>query len=156
MAVKMHKNCYTVPCIANFSKNDISIYPIIGLVKSGPLIGATQGSIPGDIKFVVTLVFKKYLGQPRPLFCLFLFFSSTNYTEKLQASAGFELGSSQLMASTLTTSPPPRPLSFSQGYSRSLCKRSASQIMLKRSVETGKRDLKNACGNPPLTNFSSK
>ena len=36
-----------------------------------------------------------YVGQPRPLFCLFPFFSHSKFTEKLQTSAGFELGLSK-------------------------------------------------------------
>ena len=32
------------------------------------------------------------VGQPRPLCCLFLFFSKTNFRYKIKASAGYELG----------------------------------------------------------------
>ena len=34
-------------------------------------------------------------GPTQASFCLFLFFSNTNFTEKLQASTGFKLGSSE-------------------------------------------------------------
>ena len=47
------------------------------------------------------------MGQTRPLFCLFSFFLNTNFTEKLQTSAGFKLGSLEYKTCTLTTRPLP-------------------------------------------------
>ena len=41
-----------------------------------------------------TFLFFK-MGQPEPLLCGFSFFSNTKFTEKMQASAGFELGLSE-------------------------------------------------------------
>ena len=41
----------------------------------------------------ISFLFLKKWANPLPLFCLILFFSNTNFTEKiLLASAGFELG----------------------------------------------------------------
>ena len=49
------------------------------------------------------------MGCPRPLFVYFVLFTQ-QLQKKLKASAGFEMGLSQLKAIMLTTRPPPRPL----------------------------------------------
>ena len=70
--------------------------------------------------------FMIFLNGPTPVsFCLFSFFSNTNFAEKLQTSVGFELGSSEFLLCTLTTLPPPRPshkifYSFNLYYSLSM------------------------------------
>ena len=52
------------------------------------------------------------MGQPRPLFVYFRSFKTQILKKKLQTSAGFDLESSELKASTLTTCPPPRARSL--------------------------------------------
>ena len=62
----------------------------------------------GENKLTFSIACSVILNVPSPAsFCLFSFFSNSLQNSKLYTSVGFELGSSEWKASTLTTWPPP-------------------------------------------------
>ena len=77
------------------------------------------------------------MGLPRPLFVYFRSFQTQMLQIKLKASAGFELGSSEMKESTLTILPPPRPL-FSNFTQETFCSSGCGDPTVSHFISTSK------------------
>ena len=85
------------------------------MVQHRPAIAESRPQYPPSLiartsERLVSLLASQFFNWQTPAsFCYFCSFQYTNFTDKQQVSAGFELGSSELKVCTLTTLPPPRP-----------------------------------------------